>query len=125
MKTVWFESSESMRCELEEKLGREEEVRSEIEMSFFWALEIRCIGKATVEASNLSVHRGLKDSCFEYLKTLCVVVLQFVHKCRPYSFVRLLYEILSFVVNYYIELYVRLLKICFSNYVGLKLENDN
>ena len=73
----------------------------------------------------MSAHRGLKDGCFENLKTLCVVVLQFVHKCRPYSFVRVLYETLGFVVNYYFELYVRLLKICFSNYVGRKLEDDN
>ena len=34
--TVWFESSESMRGELEEKLGRGEEVRSESEMRVEW-----------------------------------------------------------------------------------------
>ena len=35
LKTAWFESTESMYGELEEKLGRGEEVMSEIEMREF------------------------------------------------------------------------------------------
>ena len=36
LKTVWVESSESIRGELEEKLGKGEEVRSEREMREEW-----------------------------------------------------------------------------------------
>ena len=36
LKTVWVETPESMRGELEEKLGRGEEVKSESEMREVW-----------------------------------------------------------------------------------------
>ena len=52
LKTVWKESSESMRVELEGSLSKGEEVSSESEMVDEW--------RWSFDGSNLSAHRGLK-----------------------------------------------------------------
>ena len=52
LKTVWKESSESMRGELEGSLSKEEKMRSESEMVDEW--------RWSFDGSNLSAHLGLK-----------------------------------------------------------------
>ena len=60
LETARFESSESMRGELGEKLGRAEEVRSEIEMRETWRW--RFDGQEREWLRNpFWAHRGLKN----------------------------------------------------------------
>ena len=49
-----------MRADLEEKLGKWEEVKYEIQNEGILGLEIGWIGKGTVEGSNLAAHHRLK-----------------------------------------------------------------